>query len=219
MISNPDLINIAFEISKGISVTLSYTFIAWFFGILLACVFTLLRHYNVPGFFFISFFVSLLRGTPVMVQVMFFYYCLPMLGFSLSGQMSAALAFVLNSAAYTSEILRGGLKGISHGQMQACQVLGIPSFLMWKDIILPQLLRVSLPGLTAEFTALVKDTSILSVIGENDIMKRANSIGSSTYSYIEPLMIAACYYYIISNVVAFLSKILEKRFSIHVKSN
>ncbi len=213
------LLGIALELAKGLHITLGYAFIAWFFGLWLAGAFTLMRHYNVPGFSFIAFFISLLRGTPVMVQVMFFYYCLPLLGLSIPGQLSAALAFILNSAAYTSEIFRGGLKGINYGQIQACKVLNIPTFLMWKDIIFPQLLRISLPGLTAEFTALLKDTSILSVIGENDIMKKANSIGASSYSYLEPLMIAALYYYLIANIVAFISKILEQRISIHVKNH
>jgi polar amino acid transport system permease protein len=155
----------------------------------------------------------------VLVQVLFFFYCLPVLGVYLPGPIAAALAFVLNSAAYTSEILRGGIASINEGQFQACKSLGIPAWLMWKDIVGPQLLRVCLPGLVSEFTTLVKDTSILSFIGEGDIMKRANDLGAATYSYLGPLMVAGCYYYVMCNVVMLLARHLEARINYHVKSS
>lgn len=152
-----------------------------------------------------------------MLQVFFFYFCLPKLGFFIPGQISAMLAFILNSAAYTSEILRGGFAAISQGQFLACKTLGIPRFLMWKDIIAPQLLRICLPGLVSEFTSLMKDTSILSIIGEEDVMKKVNEIGSSTYSYLLPLMIAGLYYYFISSTMSIFSAFLEKRINYNVK--
>ena len=214
-----DLLGIVTEVAKGVPTTVGYTCVAWFFGLWLAAFFVWIRLKKLPGCMVVDLLISVLRGTPMLVQVLFLFYCLPVLGVYLPGPFAAAMAFVLNSAAYTSEILRGGIASISEGQYQACQSLGIPSWLMWKDIVGPQLLRVCLPGLVSEFTTLVKDTSILSFIGEGDVMKRANDLGAATYSYLGPLMVAGCYYYVMCNVVMLLSRHLEARMNYHVKSS
>lgn len=210
------LVTIVFEVSRGVFVTLGYTCAALILGLLIAAGFTYIRVQRSWGLFLVSGLVDILRGTPVLVQLLFFYYCLP---FNLFGPLAATLAFALNSAAYTSEILRGGINSISRGQFQACHTLGIPKFLMWKDIIIPQLLRVTLPTMAGEFSSLVKETAILSFIGEADIMQRANSVAAATYSYAKPILVAGCFYYLICKIIIMSSKYLEKRVSYYVKSD
>lgn len=208
-----NLLNIIFEVGKGIPITLAYTIVAWFFGILLACLFVWIKTIKAPGCFLVDILISILRGTPVLVQVMFFYYCLPI---QMPAFLAASLAFIFNSAAYTSEILRGGIASINKGQFLACKTLGIPSSKAWLDIFIPQVLRICIPSLVSEFTTLVKETAILSFIGEQDIMKHASDLGASTYSYLTPLLVAGCFYYLICNSIMFISKYLEQRMNKHV---
>lgn len=210
----------AFFIGGGLAVSLAYTIIAWAFGGILAVIFTILRHYKV--FFLnnvVNQLISVIRGTPLLVQVVFFYYVFPAFGILIPGPLSALFALILNSSAYTAEILRGGLAAINIGQFQVSRSLGIPSFFMWKDIIIPQLLQICVPSLSSEFTTLFKDTSILYVIGGDDIMQRANSIGSATYSFVQPLFIAACYYYVVSSLITAIFSHFEKKLSVHVKTH
>jgi polar amino acid transport system permease protein len=112
--------------------------------------------------------------------------------------------------------LRGGIASISKGQFLACKTLGIPKAKAWIDIFIPQVLRVSIPSLVSEFTTLVKETAILSFVGEQDIMKHASDLGASTYSYLGPLLVAGGFYYLICNSIMFISKYLEQRMNKHV---
>lgn len=217
MLSN-EIISAFISIAGGVLTTLWYSLAASFIGFWLALGIALIRFYDLWGARLLTFFVSVLRGTPVMVQLLFFYFCLPKMGILLPGAISALLAFVLNSAAYIAEILRGGLLGINKGQFLACKTLQIPKYLMWRDIIAPQLIRICLPGLVGEFTAIMKETSLLSIIGEDDIMKRATAIGSATYSYLIPLMVAGIYYYLISSFAMLMMEFVERKLENNVKN-
>ncbi len=121
------------------------------------------------------------------------------------------IALSLNSAAYMSEIVRAGIQAIDKGQFEAARVLNIPSYLMWKDIILKQVFFLTIPNICNEFVNLLKETAIVSTVGENDILKRAFNLGAQTYSFMEPLLIAAFYYYILIMILMQASRYIERR--------
>jgi polar amino acid transport system permease protein len=120
----------------------------------------------------------------------------------------------LNSGAYVSEIIKAGIKGIDKGQIEAAKALGIPPVLRMKDIILPQALRNILPALVNELINLIKESALISVIGGMDIMKRAQTVSTETYSYFTPMLTAAVTYYIMVMIVSSFAKILERRLAL-----
>ena len=202
----------ALFIANGLSVTLGYTFISWIFGFIISLGLLFLKRLNSFWDFVVGAFVSVIRGTPLMVQLVFLYYVL-----RFPGPVAAICAFTVNSAAYTSEILRGALMSIGKGQFDAAHALGIPKHLLWRDILFPQMLRTALPGITGEVASLIKETSILAIISENDIMRLAIERGQVDYQFIWPIMIVGCYYYFISGVLTVCFKLLEGRVLHHVK--
>lgn len=207
------LLPIAFNISKGIIETLLYTVISIFFGFIIGNIIAIYNqlYRNMLSKFF-HFYVSLFRGTPVVVQLFIIHFGLPQaLGFHLSGTTSVIITLSLNSSAYISEIIRSGIISIEKGQFEAAQSLHIPKLLMWKDIIMPQMYKNSLPNICNEFINLLKETAIVSMIGATDILKRAYQIGAQTYSYLEPLLIAAFYYYILILILSKITKIIERK--------
>ena len=161
-----------------------------------------------------DFYTSIFRGTPLVLQLMIIYYAIPQLfDINIDPMPAAILAFGLNSGAYISEIIRGGINAVDKGQQEASLALGIPYAKMMKDIILPQAMKNIMPALMNEFITLNKESAIVTVIGALDIMRRAYVVGGSSYHYLEALMIAGVIYYIMTLILTFLGKKLEKRMS------
>ncbi|MFJ7738295.1 amino acid ABC transporter permease [Lysinibacillus sp. NPDC097287] len=199
-------------ILKGIGVTLQIAIgaaiIGFIFGILLALCkigkITVLR-------LFADLYTSIFRGTPLVLQLMIIYYAVPqLLDIQIDALPTAIIAFGLNSAAYISEIIRGGINAVDKGQQEAAMALGIPYSKMMKDIIIPQALKNILPSLVNEFITLNKESAVVTVIGALDIMRRAYVVGGATYRYLEPLLIAGLIYYIMTLLLTFLGKRIEK---------
>ena len=117
----------------------------------------------------------------------------------------------MNSGAYVSENIRAGIESVDKGQFEAAKSLGMPYRVMMQYIIMPQAIRNILPSLVNEAINMVKESSIISVIGVADIMRRANVVSAEQYSYLEPLMVAAICYYILVTTLSLLAKLLEKR--------
>ena len=200
-------------VSGGVVVTLQYTFLSAIGGMLIGLGLALLKvgHCQV-GRRFAIFYTSLFRGTPMLVQLSIIYFGTPsVLSYKISPLMAGVIAFSLNSGAYVSEIIRAGIQGIDRGQFEATAALNIPYGLAMRDIILPQALRNVLPALVNEVINLLKETALISTIGEGDIMRRAQLVAAETYSYFEPLMMAALCYYIIVLILSSIVKMLEKR--------
>ncbi len=155
----------------------------------------------------LSGFVWTIRGTPLFVQVLIAYYALPeWLGFSLSPFAAGVLALAVNSTAYISEIVRGGINAIPKGQWEAAYVIGLTSWQTLKGVILPQMLRISLPSLTNELTALIKETSILMVIGVAELTKVAKDIVARELDPMSIYLAAAAIYLILTTTVSLLSR-------------
>jgi polar amino acid transport system permease protein len=200
-------------IAAGLKITLLYAFISLLCGFLLAIP---LAFCKTSRFWalraFAAAYVSVFRGTPLLLQLMIIYNALPPLtGIVLSGFSAAILAFSLNSAAYVSVILVGGIRAIDPGQFEAAKALGVSYPLMMRDIILPQVLRNVFPSLVNESVDLLKESSLVSIIGEADIMRRAQMVSGQTYDYLGPLMMAGCCYYVLVMALSSLAKLLEKR--------
>lgn len=203
-------------ITQGIIVTLQYSLISIFFGLIIGIILALLktsRHLGIR--LVVDSYVSIFRGTPLLIQLSIIYFGLPNLtGVKFSAYAAGILAFSLNSGAYIAEIIRSGIKAVDCGQSEAGRALGIPSRLIMRDIIFPQAIRHILPALVSELTNLIKESAIISVIGEMDIMRRANMVAAEQFNFFMPMLIAAITYYLLVLVISLLAKKLEKKLAL-----
>jgi len=199
-------------ILKGIGVTLQIAIGASIIGFIIGILLALCKIGKVKVLRWIAdFYTSIFRGTPLVLQLMIIYYAVPqLLDIQIDPVPTAIIAFGLNSGAYISEIIRGGINAVDKGQMEAAQALGIPYAKMMKDIIIPQAVKNILPSLVNEFITLNKETAVVTVISALDIMRRAYIVGGATYRYLEPLLFAGVIYYIMTLVLTFLGKRIEK---------
>jgi len=197
-------------ILQGVSITIQYTLLAFIIGGVLGIGLALLK-FNRKAVWLINGYISFIRGTPLLVQLTLVYFVLPgLLGINIPIFIAGVIAFSLNSSAYIAEIIRAGLNSIESGQFEVSKALHIPSFLMWKDIILPQALRNILPALINEMISLLKETAIISTLGEQDIMRRAQLVAAEQYTYLLPLCTAAICYYGLTMMLEQAGKKVEK---------
>ncbi len=203
----------AFFIVNGIGISLQYTLISLTISCLLGVLFACIQvNANKIVAILIQAYISIFRGTPLLVQLCLIYFALPSItNITITGFTAGIITFSLNSAAYVSEIIRGGIQNIDKGQFDACRTLNIPYFFKMKDIILPQALRATFPALTNEMTSLLKETALISTIGEADIMRRAHLVSIEHYIYFEPLLIAAGCYYCLVLLINIGAKHIEKK--------
>ena len=192
--------------------TLKVSLIALLIGLLLGIVICLAKISTIKVLNVLAtIYDEVIRNTPILVQIMIIYFALPEVGISFTPFMSAIIALSINSGAYVSEIFRSGILAIDKGQMEAGRSLGLSYFQTMKFIILPQALKNSLPALGNEFISLVKESSIVYFVGVADIMFAANTVKNATYETFGPYLIAAAIYFIITSVLSFLVKRLEKK--------
>lgn len=155
-------------------------------------------------------YVNVVRGTPMVVQLMMMYYVI-LSSTSLSKTTISILSFGLNSGAYVSEMIRGGILAVDKGQEEAGRSLGLSRGLTMRHIILPQSIRIAIPSLFNEFIMLLKETSIVGFIGLMDLTKASDFIRSRTYSAFFPLLIVAVIYLMIVTVLTAFFTRLERR--------
>jgi polar amino acid transport system substrate-binding protein len=198
---------------EGVFVTLLFTFVSALFGFVWGSILSLFKLSSMkPLQWFATVYTSIFRGTPLLLQLLIFYFATPQLtGYDISALMAAGLAFGLNSAAYLSETIRGGILAVDKGQREAAMALGIPYRTMMVSIIFPQAIKNILPALVNECVALVKESSLVSVIGVADLMRRANVVQADTARAFEPLLFVAVIYYALVLVLTSLARLLERR--------
>jgi polar amino acid transport system permease protein len=168
--------------------------------------------YNYIATFIINRLISILRGTPLILQLSFVYFAAPaIIGIKLTILVAGILTFGLNSSAYIAEILRAGIENLPKGQFEAAKTLEIPNFYMWKDIILPQVARNILPAFINEIISLLKETALIGTISGMDIMRMAQILGAEQFTYFMPLCIAGGYYYILVLLIEYIGKKFDKR--------
>lgn len=200
-------------IFQGIGLSLQYTIVALSLGAIGGAILALAQLGTMKSIAQLAKgYISFFRGTPLLVQLSLIYFALPaLLNISITGWTAGVMAFSLNSAAYLAEVFRSGLQAIDKGQYEACQMLQIPRWAMYKDIIFPQMLRVIWPSMMNETISLLKETALISVIGEADIMRRATVVAAEHYQYLLPLCIAAGCYYLLVLGIQCLAGQIEKR--------
>ncbi|MEO0348032.1 MAG: ABC transporter substrate-binding protein/permease, partial [Pseudomonadota bacterium] len=199
-------------IISGVKITLLYSLVSVIIGLIFGTglALTHVSSYKLLQKF-ASIYVSIFRGTPVLVQLFLIHYGVPsLLGIKISPLFSGILTFSLNSSAYVSEIVKGGIRSVDKGQYEAARALGVPYRLCMRDIILPQAFRKVLPSLVNEVIDLMKESSLLALIGEVEMMRRAQIIAAETYDYFTPLLLVAICYYSLVTILAKAAKRLEK---------
>ena len=158
-----------------------------------------------------SFYVALFRGTPIVVQLLVFYYVLlPSMGIKITGVDVSILVFGLNSAAYISEIMRSGIMSVDNGQMEAGRAVGLSFSTSMLKIVIPQAVKNILPTLGNEFIALIKETSVVSFVGATDLYIAFNYIGSNNYEFMVPYLVMAIIYIVLVLVISLLIKLMER---------
>ena len=158
-----------------------------------------------------SFYVGFFRGTPMVVQLLLFYYVLlPLLGVKSSGVQVSMIVFGLNSGAYISEIMRGGIMSVDRGQMEAGRALGLSFSVSMMKIVIPQAVKNRLPTLGNEFIALIKETSVVSFVGAADLYVAFNYKGTNSYEFMVPYLAMAIIYIVIVMLITLGIKLMER---------
>ncbi len=158
-----------------------------------------------------GFYVAMFRGTPMVVQLLVFYYVLfPLLGWKITGLQVAKLVFGLNSGAYISEIMRGGIQSVDPGQMEAGRAVGLSYWTTMLKIVIPQAVKNILPTLGNEFISLIKETSVVSFVGAADLYVAFSYIGSNSYEFMVPYLVMALVYIVLVLIISLLIKLMER---------
>jgi arginine/lysine/histidine transport system permease protein len=180
---------------------------------------------NKPLSFLSTAWIEFIRGTPTLVQLFIIYYGLqsigirfpdipalkPIIGINFSDFMSGVITLGLNSSAYVAEIFRAGIQSVDRGQAEAARSLGLPEGKTMRFVIIPQAIRNILPALGNEFVVVIKESSIVSIIGIAELMYNADTIRSNTFQPFEPLLVAALIYFLMTFPLSKLIAHIEKR--------
>ena len=158
-----------------------------------------------------SLYVSMVRGTPLLVQIFFAYLALAELGIVLPVFAAGVGALAFNYGAYMTEIFRAGIQAVPRGQREAAQALGMPESLILRRIVLPQATRIVIPAIGNEFIAMIKDSSLVSVIGVTELLWRAQSAGRRNIAILEALILAALVYWALTMIFSFFQERLERQ--------
>ncbi len=185
---------------KGTEITIILAISSVFFGTILGLTLSLLRRSRFKILSLISkAYVEFMRGTPILVQIYIIYIGLPKLvGTDLPDIIVGAIALALNSSAYVSEIIRAGIEAVDKGQLEAARSLGMNQRLAMFEIIIPQAFKNILPALGNEFISVIKESSMVSVIGVAELMYNAGIVRGNTALGLEPVIIAAALYFVIT---------------------
>ena len=199
----------------GVTTTLYVAVISITIAILFAVLGALGRLSAQPVLYSIStLYVSLVRGTPLLVQILFIYLALPQVFPFVSDvpkEVLGIFALSFNYGAYMTETFRAGIQAVPRGQTEAAQALGMPGRTRMRRIVLPQAIRIITPAIGNEFISMIKDSSLVSVIGVPELLWRAQRVGQSNFKGLETLMVAAAIYWVLTIVLSIVQDRLEKR--------
>ena len=201
---------------KGAELTFAVSLLGIVFGILVGIALALARQSSIsPLVYFVRIYLSFIRGTPLFIQILIVFFILPSIGIDISRFTSGVVALSLNSGAYISEMIRGGLTSIAKGQIEAGRALGMRRSLIWRRIILPQVFTVILPPLTVEFASLLKYSALLSVIGVVELTRTAQQIIAATFRPIEIWLTVGVLYFIMCFALGMLTRRIEKATAVY----
>lgn len=205
----------ALFIAGGVWETLFISIISIMLAVCLALLAALGRLSTFPPIYALStFYVSLIRGTPLFLQIIFFFLALPQLGIILPAVWAGILPLGLNYGAYMSETFRAGISSVGKGQREAAIALGMTPGQTMRRIVLPQALRFAIPPMGNDFISMTKDSALVSVTGfVHEIMFRATRVGRAQFKNLEALIIAAIFYWIMTLILTFFQNRLESNLS------
>ena len=199
---------------KGVSVTLALAAITVFFGAIIGALLAIMKM-SPLGILraIVTAFVEVIRGTPLLLQLYIGYFIVPLMvpALEIGTFASIAVALVINSAAYVSEVIRSGIQAVDIGQTEAARSLGLSAGQTMTEIILPQAIKNILPALGNEFIMIVKDTSLASTFFIGDLMTQCLLIKGTTYLTMEPLIMVAVVYFVLTFILTKLLGAFERR--------
>jgi His/Glu/Gln/Arg/opine family amino acid ABC transporter permease subunit len=199
-------------ILQGAVVTVTLSLIGILIGLPIGLGLAVLRWADVPVItHVVAIYVSILRATPLVTLLLLLFFALPNIGVAIGPISAAILALVMNTAAFNCEVWRAALMNFPKDQYEAAQSVGMNATLRFRRIVLPQIVRVSLPGLVNEMSLLVKVTPVLAVVGVVDITRAAVRIGAETYDPLPPFLVAVALYAPIVFVLVSLQRWIERR--------
>ena len=206
-------VSISPRLFEGLKMTIAMTVCSLILGILvglLSCFCSISKSFILNKLS--GAYLSIIRGTPLMVQAPFIYFGLSAaLNMPITSFTASIIVLMLNSGAYLSEIFRSGISAINKGQMEAARSLGLPHGVAMRKIILPQAFRIVIPSVTNQFIITLKDTSILSVIGVAEMMRQSQQLIANNFRAFETYAIVAVWYYVLVIILTKLFKLLERR--------
>jgi polar amino acid transport system permease protein len=196
---------------SGLGTTMRLFFIIFILTIPLGFLVACIRIYS-PKFisWIIQLYIYVMRGTPLLLQLMIVFFGLPLIGITFDRFIAAIIAFGLNYTAYYAEIFRGGIISVPQGQFEAIKVLGIGRIQGFRRIIIPQVLRTVLPSVGNEVISLVKDTSLVYILGLGELL-RAGQIAANTYASLLPFVAVGVIYLIITGIITIILTYVEKK--------
>lgn len=198
---------------QGAGLTIELAVLGIAFGIIIGLVAALMKISHTPLRYIANFYIWLIRGTPLLVQLFLIYFGLPQLGITLDAFPSSVLGLGINSGAYLAEVFRGGIEAVPEGQTEASLSLGMGKFLTMRRIILPQGLRIALPSLGNQFIISLKDSSLCSVITMSELLQTSQRFASATFASMEFYTAAAGFYLLMTTVLSAVLRSLEWRLS------
>ena len=197
---------------QGAGATILVSAMSIFFATILAVLGALARLSRNPVFNAVgSFYVSLFRGTPLLLQIYFIFFALPQLGLVLPAIPAGITALSLNYGAYMTEIFRAGIQAVPPGQREAAEAVGMPEQLVMRRIVLPQAVRIVIPAIGNEFIAMIKDSALVSTITVHETLFLAQRIGRSAFEPVAALIIAGAVYWTLTIIFSFFQERLERR--------
>ncbi|HEY8177756.1 MAG TPA: amino acid ABC transporter permease [Candidatus Limnocylindria bacterium] len=157
-----------------------------------------------------SLYVSLVRGTPLLVQIFIIFFALPQVGIVLPPIPSGIIALAFNYGAYMTEIFRAGIQAVPPGQQEAARALGMPERLVFRRIVVPQAMRIVVPAIGNEFIAMIKDSSLVSIITVQELLWRARAVGTRDARTISAFLVAALVYWVLTIIFSYFQERLER---------
>ncbi|AXE92176.1 amino acid ABC transporter permease [Paraburkholderia sp. 22099] len=202
-------------LAQGAVLTVKFAVLSMFFGLLAGAVLALMgvSHNRVLNWL-ARLYVSVMRGTPLLVQIFVIYYGLPSFGISLDPTPAGVIALSANVAAYLSESMRGAILGIHNGQWLAAYSLGLSRRQTLRYVVAPQALRIAVPSLSNSLISLIKDTSLVSVITVTELLRSAQEIIASTYQPLPLYLAAAAIYWVLCQLLEWVQRWYERRLAL-----
>lgn len=215
---------------KGIGVTLLLAFLGTIFGFIIALIFSVIRLQKINkndiwiikllkklGHGFVKTYVTVFRGTPMMVQAVIFFYSFYQIGIRWSHLQAGIFTISLNTAAYLTEVLRSGINSVDKGQYEASRSIGLNGLKTYIFVIFPQAIKNSFASIGNELIVNIKDSSVLSVITVVDLFYIAKSASSKYYWYVEAMLLAAFMYLILTFITSKILNLIERKLDIQPK--